>query len=69
MGIDDNSVCANAYRALDRIRRLEAELGTTGREVAGWYAEQFIEGREFNVSLIETDVGPRTLPIARDLFP
>jgi D-alanine-D-alanine ligase len=33
-----------------------------------WMIEEFIDGREFNVSMIETAAGPRTLPIAEIMF-
>jgi D-alanine-D-alanine ligase len=33
-----------------------------------WMIEEFVDGREFNVSMIEGRTGPRTLPIAEILF-
>ena len=40
------------------------------REKAGedWFAEQYIEGREFNLSLIQTATGPQVLPPAEIVF-
>jgi D-alanine-D-alanine ligase len=35
---------------------------------AGWFAEQYIPGREFNISIIETETGPRVLPVAEMQF-
>jgi D-alanine-D-alanine ligase len=33
-----------------------------------WFAERYIEGREFNVALIEKDGAPYTLPIGEMIF-
>jgi D-alanine-D-alanine ligase len=33
-----------------------------------FFAEAFVEGREFNLSLLETAQGPRVLPVAEILF-
>jgi len=33
-----------------------------------WFAEEFIEGREFNVSMLETPDGPKVLPIPEMRF-
>ena len=33
-----------------------------------WFAEHFVEGREFNVGLIEENGGPRVLPMAEMVF-
>lgn len=42
-------------------RQLEARRQQTGRP---WFAEQYIEGREFNLSLLGGGRGPEVLPIA-----
>jgi len=34
----------------------------------GWFAEQYVEGREFNLSLIETEGGVQVLPPAEIIF-
>ncbi|MBL8782428.1 MAG: ATP-grasp domain-containing protein [Alphaproteobacteria bacterium] len=33
-----------------------------------WMIEEFVDGREFNVSMIQTESGARTLPIAEIMF-
>ena len=40
------------------------------REEAGgeWFAEAYIEGREFNLSLLSGKNGPEVLPLAEILF-
>ena len=61
LGMDSASVVPGAAAAqaiLERTRRWNAEH----------FAETFIEGREFNVSLLETHDGVRVLPIAEILF-
>lgn len=60
-GIDQNSVvygeCAGA------------EIATREREFGGqFFAEKYIHGREFNVSVIQLDDGPHVLPIAEMRF-
>jgi len=57
IGIDAGSVVA-AGRAADEIAARQLRFG--GR----FFAEAFIEGREFNVALLEGPDGPRLLPIA-----
>lgn len=61
LGMDDASVTsggAAAQAIAERTRRWHTEH----------FAEAFIEGREFNVSLLETHGGVRVLPIAEILF-
>ena len=62
LGIDDASVVsgAAALRA-----RLDERRGRFGGE---WFAERFLEGRGFNISLIEEDGRPRVLPVAEIRF-
>ena len=44
-------------------------LRNISRRTGGvWFAEAFIEGREFNVGLLATPSGPRVLPIAEIRF-
>jgi D-alanine-D-alanine ligase len=57
IGIDAGSV-VTADRAADEIRARQGRFG--GR----FFAEAFIEGREFNVAVLEGPDGPRLLPIA-----
>ncbi len=57
IGIDAGSVVA-AGRAAEEIAARQARFG--GR----FFAEAFIEGREFNLALLDGPDGPRLLPIA-----
>lgn len=61
LGIDAASVTTQA-RAAAEIRRREARYGGV------FFAEAYIEGREFNLSLIEEAGGPRILPPAEIEF-
>ena len=62
LGIDDASVVSGA----DALRaRLDERRGRFGGE---WFAERFLDGREFNISLIEEDGRPRVLPVAEIRF-
>ena len=46
-----------------------ARVAHCAREFGGrWYAERYIHGREFNVSVIERDGKPMVLPIAEMMF-
>ena len=44
---------------------LEDRAGSLGGE---WFAERYVEGREFNLSILEGSQGPRVLPPAEILF-
>ncbi len=59
-GLDDQNVVAAADRHSlpERLRRFRAASGRP------CFAEQFVEGREFNLSLLGSRQGPRTLPCA-----
>jgi len=62
LGLDDHSVVIGA----DAARRLIAEkVAAFG---GPWFAEAYVEGREFDVGMIEIDGGVRTLPPAEILF-
>lgn len=61
LGIDAGSVVP-ATRARQEIIAREQRFG--GR----FFAEAFVEGREFNLSVLETPEGPRVLPVAEILF-
>lgn len=61
VGIDARSV-VSAREAQAEIRERERRFG--GR----FFAEAFIEGREFNVAMIEAAGGPEVLPIPEILF-
>jgi D-alanine-D-alanine ligase len=57
---------ASVVTGADEARRL---LEQKARQLGGeWFAEVFIEGREFNVALLEIDGGTRTLPVAEIRF-
>ncbi|MBE0567296.1 MAG: hypothetical protein IH621_15160 [Krumholzibacteria bacterium] len=43
--------------------------GRAGRPGAPWFAEAFVEGREFNLALLDGPSGPAVLPPAEILFP
>ena len=62
LGLDDHSVVQGA----DAARKLMAEK----HAIFGgpWFAETYIEGREFDVGMIEIDGRVRTLPPAEILF-
>jgi D-alanine-D-alanine ligase len=42
--------------------------GLSNKNKDYYFVEEFIEGREFNVSIIGTDKGPKVLPIAEMIF-
>jgi D-alanine-D-alanine ligase len=61
VGIDDDSVCHSAITAASRLHACLAR----GR---GWFAEEFIDGREVNISLLARPHGVEVLPPAEILF-
>lgn len=64
VGIDDDAVVDVAD--LEPLRRLLGERATLLGGDA--FAEQFIDGREFNLSVLAGDVGPDVLPPAEIVF-
>ena len=62
LGIDDNSVVRGRGAAEQRIRQCVETYG--GR----WFAEEYLDGREFNISIIEQKGQPLVLPIAEMTF-
>jgi D-alanine-D-alanine ligase len=62
VGLDDGSVVHGRDAT-----RARAALGAA-RHGGDWFAESYCPGREFNVSLLETENGPRVLPIAEIEF-
>jgi len=62
LGLDDNSIVTSREGARARAEHCIKEFG--GR----WYAERYVHGREFNVSIIERDGKPQVLPIAEMMF-
>lgn len=61
-GLDEGCVVKKLAAARARIDHCRAQHG------GEWFAEQFIEGREFNVSVLEVDLKPQILPIAEMTF-
>jgi D-alanine-D-alanine ligase len=61
-GLDDGAVVTGRELVAARAQSCAARLG--GR----WFAERFIEGREFNVALVEREGQPHTLPIGEMVF-
>jgi D-alanine-D-alanine ligase len=64
IGIDESSVVevSTASGLMDEILRRSDDFGQE------FFAESYIEGREFNISIIESDGGPMLLPPAEMLF-
>ena len=61
-GLDDRCVVAGGEMVKARAIDCQAKYG--GR----WFAEAFIDGREFNISMLEGKVGPQILPMAEMVF-
>jgi D-alanine-D-alanine ligase len=61
LGLDAGSV-VSAAAARSEIASRQRRFGGT------FFAEAYVEGREFNLSLLETPQGPRVLPAAEILF-
>ncbi len=62
VGLDDGAVVTGRAVIAARAKHCAATYG--GR----WFAERYVEGREFNVSIMEEENGPRVLPIAEMRF-
>jgi D-alanine-D-alanine ligase len=62
LGIDDGSVVQGHVATRRRFRYCTERHGGT------WFAEQYIDGREFNISIIEQNGQPYVLPIAEMTF-
>ena len=62
LGLDDGCVVAGAVAARARMRQSIDAYG------GDWFAERFIDGREFKVALLEISGRPRVLPIAEMTF-
>src|SRR3546814_16493468 len=61
LGLD----AASVVPAAEARREIAARQQRFGRP---FFAEAFIDGREFNLSVLETAGGPRVLPVAELLF-
>lgn len=57
-GLDDGCVVEGLKAAQARMAQCESRYG------GEWFAEQFVDGREFNISVLEQDGQPVILPIA-----
>jgi D-alanine-D-alanine ligase len=62
LGLDDASVVTGSTAALARIEHCRCVYGGI------WFAEEYVEGREFNISIIEHDGQPLVLPLAEMTF-
>ena len=62
LGLDDGAVVVGAKAARERAEYCNRKYG--GR----WFAESFLEGREFNVSVIENNGKPQVLPVPEMQF-
>jgi D-alanine-D-alanine ligase len=61
-GMDDGCVVTGRDDARRRMGESEEKYG------GEWFAEQFVDGREFNISVLEQDGQPYILPIAEMTF-
>ncbi len=62
LGLDAGSVVTDAAAAHARIAECRARHG------GDWFAEHYVDGREYNISVLETDGRVRILPIAEMRF-
>ncbi len=62
LGLDDSSVVTGSEAARQKIERCKQQYG------GEWFAEEYIDGREFNISVIEQDGEPLVLPIPEITF-
>jgi D-alanine-D-alanine ligase len=62
LGLDDGSVVTGRAAAEQRIRECMQTYG------GQWFAEEYIDGREFNISIVEQKGQPYVLPIAEMIF-
>ncbi len=62
LGLDDGCIVRGKAALSARLDRSTANFG------GEWFAERFIDGREFNISVIEEAGVPRVLPIAEIRF-
>ncbi len=62
LGLDDGCVVSGADAVMQRIADSKAQYG------GEWFAERFVDGREFNVSALGGEGRPEVLPIAEIVF-
>lgn len=62
LGLEQDSVINDYASMLHIVRDRSKRFGGT------WFAERYIAGREFNISILATATGPQVLPIAEMQF-
>jgi D-alanine-D-alanine ligase len=62
IGLDAGSVVKGVVAARRRIAEMAARHGGT------WFAESYIDGREFNVAILDSGEGPEVLPVGEIRF-
>ncbi|MDH5621969.1 MAG: D-alanine--D-alanine ligase [Gammaproteobacteria bacterium] len=62
LGLDDGCVVNSLPAARKRFRSCKTQHG------GEWFAEEYIDGREFNLSLLEVNGRPELLPVAEMTF-
>lgn len=62
LGLDDGCVVTGA----DAVRRRAADCAA--RHGGRWFAERFVEGREFNIAVLQGAAGPLIFPMAEMRF-
>lgn len=62
LGIDDDAIVRGGKAILSRLEYSRRKHGGT------WFAERYIDGREFNLSVLEQEGAGRVLPIAEIQF-
>jgi len=62
IGLSEESIFNDKQALVNRLSDLERS------DPGNWFAEEFIEGREFNISMLEQDGRPVVLPIAEIVF-
>ena len=65
---EDASIGIDAGSIVDGARCAAEITSRTARFGGEWFAEGFVDGREFNIAVLETASGPRVLPIAEMCF-
>ena len=67
--IEHASIGINAQSIVTGRRAAERLIAARKTQFGGpWFAEAYIDGREFNVGILETRAGPLPLPVAEILF-
>ena len=61
-GMDDACVVVGRSAAHERILSCQSRLG------GEWFAELYLDGREYNISVLEIEGKPRILPVAQMVF-